>query len=337
MLESRHPLSGAIMTLGNFSNVNLSTEYLGLRLRSPLVVSASSLSRDIDSIRDMEQSGAAAVVLLSLFAEQVGEDGRPPTYPHQMSVDAYLKHVGNAKRSVGIPIIASLNCSTLGNWIEVGRQIEEAGADALELNIYRIATDPTLPGSSVEDEYIEIVQRLRATLSIPLAVKLSPHFSNFAHMAHRFDDAGADALVLFNRFYQPDIDLTKMEVSPQLMLSTPTDMRLPLRWIGILSGKLRHAQLAATSGIHKDTDAIKMLLVGADVVMLCTVLMRHGIGHIARLEKEIARWMQHEHYSSIAEFAGKLSQKNCPDPSAFERDQYICGLTTYEPLFLMRD
>ena len=317
-------------------SVDLTTDYLGLRLRSPLVVSASTLSRDIESIQEMEQSGAAAVVLQSLFAEHVEAGQTVTQYPHQMSPEGYLEHVAWAKESVRIPIIASLNCSKSGEWTTMARRIEEAGADALELNIYRVVTDVQLSGSLLEEEFVEIVRAVRGALKIPLAVKLSPYFSNFAHMARRLDEAGADALVLFNRFYQPDIDLNKMEIAPHLMLSTPTEMRLPLRWIGILFGKLHRADLAATGGIHGSSDAIKMLLVGAKVTMLCTVLMRYGIGYIAKMEKEIARWMEEKHYSSVADFAGILSQKKCPDPEAFERDQYIYGLTTYEPLFLMR-
>jgi dihydroorotate dehydrogenase (fumarate) len=314
--------------------VDLSTTYLGLKLRTPLVPSASPLSQEIDNIKQMEDAGAAAVVLHSLFEEQT--QAEPSGFEFRVDPKTYLRHIAEAKRRVKIPIIASLNCTTLDAWISYARQITEAGADALELNIYKIPTRMNVIGSTVEKGYIDTVRATRAVTSIPLAVKLSPYFSNFANMASCFDAVGVDALVLFNRFYQPDVDLGKMEATPNITLSSPGDMRLPLRWIGILFGKLR-ANLAATSGIHRASDAIKMLLVGADVTMLCTVLMRQGIEHIQVIEKEMHAWMQEENYGSIAEIKGILSQKNCADPSAFERAQYVRGLSTYTPLFLQRD
>src|SRR5436190_7240578 len=241
--------------------MDLTTTYLGMKLRTPLVPSASPLSEDIDKIKQMEQAGASAIVLHSLFEEQADA---PASSEFRVEPKAYLEHVSRAKSGVKIPIIASLNCTTLGGWISYTRQITEAGADALELNIYRIPTQPQVTGSTIEETYIDIVRTVRAATRIPLAVKLSPYFSNFANMAQRFDALGADGLVLFNRFYQPDIDLEKMEVTPNLTLSVPADMRLALHWIGILYGKIR-ANLAATSGIYQAYDVIKMVMAGADV------------------------------------------------------------------------
>lgn len=315
--------------------MDLSTTYLGLKLRTPLVPSASPLSEEIDNIKKMEDAGAAAVVLHSLFQEQM-EHGYPTGEgDFRVGANAYLENIAAAKRSVKIPIIASLNCTSIDGWITYARQITEAGADALELNIYKVPMNMKVTGSTIEKVYIDIVRTVRRLTSIPLAVKLSPYFSNFANMATCFDQLEVDGLVLFNRFYQPDIDLGKMEVTPNIGLSTSMDMRLPLRWIGILFGNLR-ASLAATSGIHLPADVIKMVLAGADVTMLCSVLMRRGIEHIRELEEEIARWLQNHSYNSLSEIKGLMSQKNCADPSAFERAQYVRALSTYTPLFLQR-
>jgi dihydroorotate dehydrogenase (fumarate) len=314
--------------------MDLSTTYLGLRLRTPLVVSASPLSQEIEQLKQMEQAGAAAVVLGSLFEEEI-ETGTTPSEAFRVGPEAYLKHIAEAKRSVKIPIIASLNCTTLGGWISYARQITEAGADALELNIYKIPARANVTGAVIEEVYIDTVRTVRTATKIPLAVKLSPYFSNFANMAASFDALGVDALVLFNRFYQPDIDLEKMEVAPNLTLSTPADMRLPLRWIGILFGEIR-ASLAATSGIYQAHDVIKLVMAGADVTMLCSALMRYGIQHIQRIEMETAVWLEQHKYNSLGEIQGMMSQKNCPDPGAFERAQYVRGLSSYTSLFPMR-
>jgi dihydroorotate dehydrogenase (fumarate) len=314
--------------------MDLTTAYLGMKLRTPIVPSASPLSEDLDKIKQMEQAGASAVVMHSLFEEQTEADSATGA-EFRVGPKAYLEQIRRAKSVVKIPIIASLNCTTLGGWMSYTRQITEAGADALELNIYRIPTQPQVPGSTIEDTYIDTVRTVRAATKIPLAVKLSPYFSNFANMAQRFDALGADGLVLFNRFYQPDIDLDKMNVAPNLTLSVPADMRLALHWIGILYGKIR-ANLAATSGIYQATDVIKMIMAGADVTMLCSALMRYGIAHIQKLEMETAAWLQDHRCSSLSEIKGRMSQKNCPDPSAFERAQYVRGLSSYTSLFPMR-
>src|SRR5437870_2920385 len=266
--------------------MDLRANYLGLSLRSPLVPSASPLSEKIDNVRAMEQAGAAAVVFHSLVEEQI--EAIAPEF--RVDPKTYLENIAQAKRAVGIPIISSLNCTTLGGWISYARRITEAGADALELNIYRIPTRTEITGSTIEDVYTDTVRSVRAATKISLAVKLSPYFSSLANMAASVDALNVDGLVLFNRFYQPDIDLEKMEVVPNLTLSTPTDMRLPLHWIGILYGKIR-ASLGATSGIYQATDVIKMVMAGADVTMLCSALMRHGIEHIQRIEMELAAWL----------------------------------------------
>src|SRR5438094_4378609 len=311
--------------------MDLTTNYLGLAVRSPLVPSASPLSEKIDNVRAMEQAGAAAVVFHSLFEEQI--EATAPEF--RVDPKTYLEHIAQAKRSVGIPIIASLNCTTLGGWLSYARRITEAGADALELNIYKIPTRTEVPGSTIENIYIDIVRSVRAATAIPLAVKLSPYFSSFANVAASLDALNVDGLVLFNRFYQPDIDLEKLEVAPNLTLSTPADMRLPLHWIGILYGKIR-ASLAATSGIYQARDAIKLVMAGADVTMLCSALMRHGIQHIQRIKMELATWLEEHNYDSLSDLKGIMSQKNCPDPSAFERTQYVRGLSSYTSLFPMR-
>ena len=315
--------------------MDLSTTYLGMKLRTPLVPSASPLSEEIDKIKQMETAGAAAVVLHSLFEEQTKTDSTTTSPAFRGTPETYLKHIKAAKRAVKIPIIASLNCTTLGGWIRFGRQITEAGADALELNIYKIPTRTKVTGSTIEKGYIDVVRTVRLQTTLPLAVKLSPYFSNFANMAAAFEAVGADALVLFNRFYQPDIDVEKMEVTPNLTLSVPADMRLALHWIGILFGRIG-CNLAATSGIYQATDAIKMVMAGADVTMLCSALMRHGIPHIQRIEMEMGAWLEQHGHKSLDEIRGLMSQKNCPDPSAFERAQYVRGLSSYKSLFPLR-
>ncbi len=229
---------------------------------------------------------------------------------------------------VRIPIIASLNGSTLGGWIDFARLMEQAGADAIELNIYSIPTDPDLSAAEIEKTCLEILAAVKSVVTIPVAVKLGPFFTNFAHVAKQLDQAGADGLVLFNRFYQPDIELETLEVVPSVLLSTPMAMRLPLRWIAILYDRIG-ASLAATSGIHRGTDALRMLMAGADATMLCSVLLRRGIEHLAVVEKELTDWMEEHEYESVVQLQGSMSQKNCPDPSAFERAQYMRAISGY--------
>ncbi len=330
--------------------MDLSTTYLGMKLRTPLVPSASPLSEDIDNIKRMEDAGAAAVVLYSLFEEEITHEtyelhhyltqgtesyAESLTYfPEPDNVvsqaDAYLEHVRRAKEAVDIPIIASLNAHSDGGWTEYARFMQEAGADALELNIYWMATDPDLDGRAVEQVYVDIVENVCSAVTLPVAVKLGPFFSNTANMAKRLVAAGARGLVLFNRFYQPDIDLETLEVVPRVLLSTPMALRLPMRWIAILYDRVQ-ADLAATRGIHKAEDALKMLMVGAKVTMLCSVLLKHGIDEIRKIEAGMVRWMEDHEYESVQQMQGSMSQKNCPDPSAYERAQYMRALHTYVP------
>ena len=328
--------------------MKLGTTYLGFKLRTPLVPSASPLSENLDNIKRMEDAGAAAVVFHSLFEEQL----RPGNYPLRHSFgngdefssdaltdfseepklevdpEAYVDHIAKAKASVKIPIIGSLNGSTFGGWQRYAKQIEQAGADALELNIYTVPTDPDRSADDMETDCLTIVASVKGLLKIPVAVKLSPFFTNFSQFARRLDSQGANALVLFNRFYQPDIELETLEVSPNLLLSTPMEMRLPMRWIALLYGRIG-ANLAATTGIHHGVDALKMVMAGADVTMLCSILLRRGIEHIRVIEREMREWMEEHEYESIEQIKGIMSQKNCADPSAFERAQYMRALSTY--------
>ncbi|MEO8429261.1 MAG: dihydroorotate dehydrogenase-like protein [Verrucomicrobiota bacterium] len=331
--------------------MNLKTTYLGLKLRTPLVVSASPLSESLDNIKLMEDAGASAVVLYSLFEEQIRYERYElhqnttqgtESYPEALSYfpdpaelfvgpESYLKHIARAKATVTIPIIASLNGSTPSGWTSFAKQIQQAGADALELNLYFVPTDMKLDGADLEQQYIDVLKAVKAEVTIPVAVKLSPFFTNFANMARRFDENGANGLVLFNRFYQPDIELESLEVEPNVFYSTPMAMRLPLRWVAILYERLS-ASLAATSGIHRGTDALKMLMAGADVTMLCSVLMRHGIDRIGVIEEEMTNWMSEHEYESVEQLKGSLSHKNCSDPSAFERAQYMRAVGVHKAM-----
>ncbi len=324
---------------------DLSTTYLGMSLRSPLVPSASPLSEDLGKIKRMEDAGAAAVVLYSLFEEQLthikrererdrqkgashAADPFPAQSQYTQTPEDYLNHIRKAKEAVKIPIIASLNCSSLGGWTEYAKQIQQAGADALELNIYSVPTDLYETGAQIERECVQIVEEVRSEVRIPLAVKIGPYYSSVANMAWRLENAGADALVMFNRFYQPDINLESMKVTPRILLSTPQAMRLPLRWIAILYGRVQ-ADFAATGGIHEPYDVAKMLLAGANVTMLCSALLRRGIEYLTMLEKSFAKWMEEHNFESVSDMQGKVSQRNCPDPEAFERAHYIRTLQSF--------
>ena len=321
---------------------DLSTTYLGLNLRTPLVASASPLSQEIDGVRRLEAAGASAIVLYSLFEEQLRQEAMeldyhfsagtesfaesltyfPPPSEFHTGPEGYLAHIEAAKKAVRIPIIASLNGATWGGWTKYAKAMEEAGADAIECNIYFIPSDMDLPGYEVEQQYVDIVRAVKSSVRIPVAIKLGPFFSNMAHMAKWLVEAGADGLVLFNRFYQPDIDLSELEVRPNVLLSTPQALRLPLAWIGILYGRVR-ANLAATSGIHAAEDVIKLLMVGADVTMMCSTLLRSGPGTLRKIEQGLRDWMQEHEYESVEQMRGSMSQLRCADPSAFERAQYM--------------
>jgi dihydroorotate dehydrogenase (fumarate) len=330
--------------------MNINTTYLGMRLSSPLVVSASPLSENVENIRHMEDAGAGAVVLFSLFEEQIRKEREtllyhltygadtfaealthfPEPETYHAGPDQYLELIRKAKEAVQIPVIASLNGSSIGGWIRFAQKIQEAGADALELNVYYIPTDARLSGNQVEETYLEILSFVKTAVTIPVAVKLSPYFSNMANMATRLDAAGANALVLFNRFYQPDIDLETLDVRPHVILSTAQDMRLPLTWIGILYKRIR-ADLAATSGIHSGEDAIKMILAGANVTMMASALLKRGIDHLRVVEAELRQWMEQREIDSVEQMRGSVSQLHAEDPAAFERAQYMRALTTYKP------
>jgi dihydroorotate dehydrogenase (fumarate) len=329
------------------TRMDLSTTYLGLKLQNPLVPSASPLSEEIDNIKRMEDAGAGAVVLYSLFEEQIryeryelhwhlthGTESYPEALTYfpepeefQIGAEEYLRHVSKAKEAVDIPVIASLNGSTLTGWTDFAKQIQQAGADALELNIYYIPSDPDLTGADVEKNYIDILKAVKGELTIPVAVKLAPFFSNFANMAKRLEQAGAQGLVLFNRFYQPDIDLESLEVTPNILYSTPMALRLPLRWIAILYERVG-LSLAATSGIHRGTDALKCLMAGADVTMLCSALMRHGLQQLEVIKGEMCNWMEEHEYASVEQLKGSMSQQNCANPTAFERALYMQAISS---------
>ena len=329
--------------------MDLTTTYLGLKLRTPLVCSASPLSETLDGIKKMEDAGASAVVLSSLFEEQLKQEREelitrmtentdafseaqsffPAVGDFHWGPEDYLSHIRKAKKAVKIPIIGSLNGTSLGGWTNYAKEIQKAGADALELNIYYIPTNPAVSSAEVEQTHIEILKAVRKVVSIPVAVKIGPYFSNVGGLAKRLDEAGAGALVLFNRFYQPDFDLEKLEVRPNLLLSTPQAMRLPLHWTAVLHGRIK-ADIAATSGVHSAGDALKLLMAGATVTMLCSALYKFGVGHIREMETELARWMEEREYKSVTQMRGSMSQHKCSDPSAFERQQYIRTLTTYK-------
>ncbi len=329
--------------------MDLSTNYLGLHLKNPIVPSASPLSRSLDTMKRMEDAGAGAIVMYSLFEEQIAHESAelnhylsygtesfaesltyfPESQEYNLGPDEYIELLHSAKEKLSIPIIGSLNGISSGGWVDYAKKIEQAGADALELNVYYIPTDPELTGQEVEDRYLEVLHAVKQGVRIPVSMKLSPFFSSMAHMAHRLDVAGANGLVLFNRFYQPDIELETLEVVPGVVLSTPMAMRLPLRWIAILHGKVK-ASLAATSGIHTSTDVIKMLMAGADVTMMCSALLKHGPGHITTVLSEVRQWMLEHEYVSLQQMKGSMSQKSVADPAAFERANYMKALNQYK-------
>ena len=333
---------------GKGAAMDLSTNYMGLKLSSPIVPSASPLSRELDAIRRMEDLGAGAVVLWSVFEEQIEHEARELDHYLQYGADRwaesltyfpqvdefilgpqeYLDHIAAAKEAVDIPIIASLNGISDAGWTSYAREIEQAGADALELNVYYIPAVPQLTGEHVENVYLSILEVVKSAVSIPIAMKLSPFFSFPGNMMLRLDEAGADALVLFNRFYQPDLDLEELAVKPTLTLSSPFEMRLPLRWIAIMYGQLA-ASLGATTGIYTGLDVAKMVMAGADVAMLCSALMKHGMEHLAKVRDGLVQFMEEKGYESIDKMKGVLSQRRCDEPAAFERANYMKVLRSY--------
>ena len=327
---------------------DLSTSYLGLSLKNPLVVSPSPLCEDLGAIRKMEDAGASAVVLHSLFEEQLTLNSQdldrfltsgtesfaealsyfPDMGQFKLGPEAYLEHIQKAKKAVKIPIIGSLNGVSTGGWVSYAKKIEQAGADALELNVYYIATDPDMSGPQVEQMYADLVRDVRGSLKIPVAVKLGPYFSSMASVARRLDQAGANGLVLFNRFYQPDFDLEKLEVTPNLNLSRSEELRLRLCWVAILSGRIK-ADMAITGGVHTAEDVIKSMMAGAKVAMMTSALLKNGVEYLKTVREGIAAWMEKHEYASIRQMQGSMSQKSVAEPAAFVRANYMKVLRSY--------
>lgn len=330
--------------------MNLETKYLGLSLKNPLVPSASPLSSNTDNVKKMEEAGASAIVMYSLFEEQITAENKaldhylnkssdsyaealsyfpqPDAY-HNLHAEDYLEQIMNLKNAVDIPVIASLNGVSKGGWMSYAKKMEEAGADAIELNVYYIAGNPDLTSTEVEQMYIDDLKAVKESVDVPVSIKLGPYFSSFGNMAKRLEQAGADGLVLFNRFYQPDIDLEFLEVEPSLELSSTFEKRLPLRWIAMLRPHLS-CSLAATTGIHTAKDIIKMILAGADVTMMASVLLYGGPRVLKSMLKEIETWMEEKEYISIEEMKGAMSSASVADPGAFERANYIKALQGFK-------
>lgn len=331
--------------------MSLTTNYLGLVLRNPIVASSSPLSHSVDSIRRLEDAGASAVVMYSLFEEQITFDSfyvdhylrsNANSYAESLSYfpemdtynvwpDEYLNLIRRAKEAVDIPVIGSLNGVSAGGWINYAGLIEDAGADALELNVYYVPTNLDLPGQEVENIYLEMLRSVKRSVTIPLAMKLSPYFSSLGNIAKRLVDEGADGLVLFNRFYQPDFDLDALEVAPRLVLSNSNELRLPLRWVAILYGRLL-ADLAITTGVHTSEDVLKGLMAGAKVTMMASELLQNGVRRIKEILGEIESWMDEREYASVAQMIGSMSQQHCAEPAAFERANYMKTLDSYRPV-----
>jgi dihydroorotate dehydrogenase (fumarate) len=329
--------------------VDLSTTYLGFDLKNPIVASASPLTGAVDSLLELEQAGVAAAVLPSIFEEQIEHEafemqrlmeqgagsfaealsGYFPEFDdYATRTEAYLRHVTQAKEALSIPVIGSLNGTTNGGWVNYAKRIEEAGADALELNIYLIPTNPDTTGPEIEDQYLDLVWEVRQQVSIPLAVKVGPYFSSTPNMAVRLAEAGADALVLFNRFYQPDIDLESLEIVPKVNLSTSAALTVPLRWIGLLSDRVE-AEFAITSGVHTAEDALKALLVGSNAVMMTSALLKQGPGLATQIIDEMRAWLEENEYTSVRQMQGSMSIGSAPNPDAFVRANYMKMLVTY--------
>ncbi|HXW57246.1 MAG TPA: dihydroorotate dehydrogenase-like protein [Candidatus Cybelea sp.] len=328
--------------------IDLTTKYLGLTLKSPLVASASPLCESVDNLRRMEDAGIAAVVLPSLFEEQLDMESDaidfnlsrgegsfaeslnyfPDLGTYNLGPEGYLELIHKAKRAVSIPVIASLNGTSLGGWLRYAALIQNAGATAIELNLYGVVADPDISSSMVEQDYCEIVSRVKAAASIPVAVKLSPFFTALPYLARGLDEAGADALVLFNRFYQPEFDLGSLDVVPTLTLSTPQELLLRLHWVSILYGRVR-ASLAVTGGVHRAGDVLKSMMAGANVAMMTSALYRDGIEHASVVLEEMQRWMEEQEYESIRQMQGSMSRRSASNPGAFERVNYMRVLSSY--------
>jgi dihydroorotate dehydrogenase (fumarate) len=331
--------------------MSLTTNYLGLVLRNPIVASSSPLSQSVDSIRRLEDAGCSAVVMYSLFEEQITFDSLyvdhylrnqtnsfaeslsyfPEMESYNVWPDEYLNLIRRAKESVDIPIIGSLNGVSIGGWTNYASLIEDAGADALELNIYYLPTNVDLTGQEVENMYLDMLRQVKRSVTIPIAMKLSPFFSSTANMAKRLVDEGADGLVFFNRFYQPDLDLDSLTVEPRLVLSNSHELRLPLRWVAILYGRL-FADLAITSGVHKAEDVLKGLMAGAKVTMMASELLQNGLRRVKEILDEMEIWMNEHEYASVAQMIGSMSQQHCSEPAAFERANYLKTLDSYRPV-----
>jgi dihydroorotate dehydrogenase (fumarate) len=328
--------------------IDFSTKYLGLKLKGPIVVSSTPLSESIENVRRMEDAGAAAIVLTSLFEEQLALESRaldedlsrgtesfaeslgylPDMDDYRMTQDVYLEHLRRAKAAVRIPIIASLNGATKGGWIRYAKDMEQAGADAIELNTYALATDPKLSSTDMELQLLELVSAVIGAVHVPVAVKLSSSFTSLPHLVARLEDAGAKGVVLFNRFYQPDFDIEALEVRPTLHFSTPSELLPRLHWAAILYGQMK-ADLAITGGVHSAEDILKGVMAGAGVTMMCSALHIHGIEHIRRVLADLEYWLEKREYSSLWETRGCLSRRSVPDTSPFDRGNYIKTLSSY--------
>ena len=328
--------------------MDLSTTYLGLQLKNPLVPSASPLMRKVDNIKRIEDAGAAAVVLHSLFEEEIRQASHEfdhylnygaesywealsyfPEVDLRIGPDSYLNHVRKVKAAVSIPVIASLNGVSTGGWIDYAKKIEDAGADALELNTYYLAAEPDQAGADVEQMYLDLVAELKASVHIPIAIKLGHQFSAFANMARRLDQAGANGLVLFNRFYEPDYDLESLEIVPDVRLSTPHELRIRLRWVAILCGRVK-ADLALTGGVHDAADVIKAVMAGAKVAMTTSALLQHGIPYLGTMLRDLTTWMEEHEYESVQQMHGSMSQRAVAQPAALERANYMHVLRSYQ-------
>jgi dihydroorotate dehydrogenase (fumarate) len=329
--------------------VDLSTTYLGLQLKHPVVASASPISKKLDGIRSLEDAGASAVVMYSLFEEQIVQESLaldhflnagtdtyaesltyfPDLQHYNIGPDEYLNLIGKAKKAVNIPIIGSLNGVSTGGWTEYAKKIEQAGADALELNVYYIPTNPEINAQSLEQNYVDLVKDVRAQVHIPLTVKLNPFVSALPNLAARLVSAGANGLVLFNRFIQPDLDIETLEVTPNLVLSTSNELRLPLRWVAILYGRVQ-ADLALTSGVHTAQDVLKAMMAGANVTLLTSELLMHGVKRIGEIVNDMQSWMEMFEYQSVQQMQGSMSQRAVAEPAAFERANYMKALTSYD-------